>query len=306
MKHLLIFGANSFLGQALIAYFLEQPEFKITAISRSEKHHFPAGVKHLIWDGKTEGTWTSELRTADHIINLAGKSVNCRYTPTNKAAIYTSRIESTEIIAKMIRKHLHPNLKCWINSSSATIYDHEEQIPNTENTGRIGSGFSVDVCQKWEAAFFREGFDDIRQVAIRSTIVLGKKGGVLPVLKKLAHRGIGGKMGSGEQYFSWIHERDFCRALHFLLLHHTFKGIVNLASPNPVKNKNFQQLIRETEGIKCYLNQPEWLLKIGAIILGTETELVLKSRYVISETLQKQGFQFKYPKLIDALIELKN
>lgn len=306
MKQLIIFGANSFLGQTLINYFLKQPDFSIIAVSRSETHRFPKGVKHLIWDGRTEGTWTTTLLTADYIINLAGKSVNCRYTPKNKAAIYTSRIESTHIIGKAIQKYPHPKLTCWINSSSATIYDHEERIPNTEKDGRIGSGFSVDVCQKWEAAFFQEANKDIRQVAIRSTIVLGEKGGVLPVLKKLAHRGIGGKMGSGEQYFSWIHELDFCRALHFLMLHETFKGIVNLASPNPVKNKNFQQLIRETEGIKCYINQPEWLLKIGAVLLGTETELVLKSRYVISETLQKQGFQFKYPKLIDALNELKN
>jgi uncharacterized protein (TIGR01777 family) len=299
MKTILIFGANSFLGSVLIEYFLEK-QFKIIAITRSKKHQFPSQVVHGLWDGEQLGDWVTYLDESDYVINLSGKSVNCRYNKKNKAAIYSSRITSTQIIQKAL--HNNQRIKAWLNSSSATIYAHSPKRANTEKNGIIGTGFSVEICQKWEETFFQSNEESrFRKVALRSAIVLGKNGGVLPVIKKLAHRGFGGKMGNGEQYFSWIHSEDFCRAVHFILENDQLEGPINLASPYPVKNHEFQFSVRLTEGIRCYLNQPKWLLEFGAKLIRTETELVLKSRYVLPQKLQEAGFQFKHPNLLETL-----
>lgn len=300
MKSIVIFGANSFLGKLLVDFFQSRDDYSVIAVTRSSNHTFPNKVKHLLWDGEHLDDWADELLTVDYVVNLAGKSVNCRYNEKNKAAIFSSRLRSTEIIGKALEKTT--NVKAWLNMSSATIYAHSLKIPNTESSGIIGTGFSVDVCKQWESQFFSAKTQaNLRKVALRSTIVLGKNGGVLPVIKKLAHFGLGGRMGNGEQYFSWIHEEDFCRSIHFLLENEQINGPVNLASPYPVKNNEFQFSIRISEGIRWYVNQPRWMLEMGAKFIQTETELVLKSRYVLPEKLVQSGFQFKHPNLLESL-----
>jgi len=264
----------------------------------------PLQTQQVIWDGKTKGDWAKHLEGADLVINLAGKSVNCRYTEKNKAEIFASRLDSTRIIGEAIQDCAQKPV-CWINIASATIYEHSLDHPNTEDAGIIGKGFSVNVCRAWEKEFF--AFKDLptRQILLRSTIVLGKNGGVYPVLKKLARFGLGGKMGMGNQLISWIHIHDFCKALFFVFEKEQSSAIYNFGAPNPVRNKNFQQELRKSLSIPYFINQPIWMLKLGAALIGTETELILKSRNVYPQNLINESFAFEFPTIQSCLNDLK-
>ena len=305
MKKIVLFAANGFIGESIIDFVnTYQKEFEVIAVSRKPIPGLPSQTQQAIWDGKTLGDWADHLEGADLVINLAGKSVNCRYTKKNKAEIFASRLDSTKIIGEAIQD-CEQKPACWINIASATIYEHSLERANTEDAGIIGKGFSVNVCRAWEKEFFT--FKDLptKQILVRSTIVLGKKGGVYPVLKKLARFGLGGKMGPGNQFISWIHITDFCRAL-FFAYEKSVSGIYNLGSPNPVRNKDFQTELRKSLHIPYFVNQPEWMLKLGALLLGTETELILKSRYIFPQKLINQGFRFEFPTIQSCLNELNH
>lgn len=305
MKKIVLFAANGFIGESIIEYTkVYQKDYQIVAVSRKPMTKLPEGYKNVNWDGKTMGHWANELEGADLVINLAGKSVNCRYTKKNKAAIFASRLDSTRIIGEAIQDCIEKPT-CWINVASATIYEHTLEHPNTEENGIIGKGFSVNVCKAWEKEFF--AFKDIptKQILLRSTIVLGKSGGVYPVLKKLARLGLGGKMGPGSQLISWIHIHDFCRALFFVEEKGQTGSIYNFGSPNPVKNNTFQKELRDSLGISYFINQPVWMLKLGAVLIGTETELILKSRYILPKNLIHKDFQFEFPTIQSCLNQLK-
>ncbi|WP_343747828.1 TIGR01777 family oxidoreductase [Fluviicola sp.] len=305
MKKIVLFAANGFIGRALIDYVAKNhPDYQLTAVSRSPIKDLPATFKHVQWDGKTLGLWTEELEDAELVVNLAGKSVNCRYNQQNKAAIFSSRLDSTRIIGEAIEECV-VKPTCWINAASATIYEHSLERPNTETDGIIGKGFSVNVCKAWEKQFFAFKDLPLRQILLRTTIVLGKEGGVYPVLKKLARFGLGGKMGKGNQQISWIHVTDFCEALWFLFQNNRANGIYNVGSPNPVTNSNFQRELRKSLGISFYLNQPEWMLTAGAIFIGTEKELILKSRFIQPEKLTGLGFRFQFPSIELCLSDLQ-
>lgn len=305
MKKIILFAANGFIGESIIEYVnIHHSNYQIVAISRNPLSNLPHTMKHVIWDGKTKGHWINELEGADLVINLAGKSVNCRYTKKNKAEIFASRLESTRIIGEAIQDCKHKP-ECWINIASATIYEHSLENPNTEENGIIGKGFSVNVCKAWEKQFF--AFKDLptKQILLRSTIVLGKNGGVYPVLKQLARLGIGGKMGIGNQFISWIHSDDFCKAIFFLFEKEQSSVIYNLGAPNPIRNKDFQQELRLSLGVPYFINQPNWMLKLGTILIGTETELILKSRYVFPQNLMNESFTFQFPTIELCLANLK-
>jgi hypothetical protein len=305
MKKIILFAANGFIGESIIEYLGHQTEnYQLIAISRKTMKNLPDNVTHMIWDGKNPGTWATQLEGADLVINLAGKSVNCRYTKKNKAEIYASRLDSTRIIGEAIQD-CKQKPRCWINSASATIYEHSLEKANTEEKGIIGKGFSVNVCRAWEKQFFAFKDLPVRQILLRSTIVLGKNGGVYPVLKRLTHFGLGGKMGTGNQLISWIHIHDFCKALFFVFEKEEASGIYNIGSPHPVENKIFQKELRKSLNTPYFINQPVWMLKLGAFIIGTETELILKSRYVFPQNLLNESFEFKYPTLELCLEDLK-
>lgn len=295
-----IAAANGFIGQSLVNYLKDR--YRIVALVRKSQTPVP-NVHYCIWDGRTAGEWTSELEGALAVINLAGKSVNCRYTEKNKRAIYRSRLESTTVLGQAIASCENPP-KVWLNAASATIYEHSLQRANTETNGCIGKGFSVDVCRKWESCFNSFDLPETRQIILRTSIVLGKNGGVIVPFKRLIYCGMGGKMGSGQQQFSWIHERDLCRAIEWLILNKTSSGIYNLTAPNPVTNTDFMQQLRKQLHIPVGLPQPEWLLKTGALLIGTETELVLKSRFVLPERLLNEGFEFSFTTIDHCLDDL--
>jgi uncharacterized protein (TIGR01777 family) len=295
---IIITAANGFMGEALVQYFSKAHE--VVAIVRKSMHF--ENAKTCIWDGKNLDGWSTELDGADVLINLAGKSVNCRYNEANKAAIYTSRLESTTVLRKAIEACVNPP-KLWVNAASATIYRHSLNDPMTENNGEMGTGFSVDVCQQWEKSFFDFQLTKTRQVALRTAIVLGKNGGVMTPFKRLTQLGFGGKMGDGQQQFSWIHIEDVCRSIEFIMQNDSLSGAINISSPNPIRNDVFMQVLRLRYNRFALIPSPKWLLEMGAKLIKTETELILKSRFVIPEKLEQAGFKWKFPKIEDAVQE---
>lgn len=295
---IVITAANGFMGEALVQYFSKAHE--VVAIVRKSMHF--ENAKTCIWDGKNLGDWSTELDGADVLINLAGKSVNCRYNDANKAAIYASRLESTTVLGKAIEACVHPP-KLWVNAASATIYRHSLNDPMTENNGEIGTGFSVDVCQQWEKSFFDFQLKNTRQVALRTAIVLGKNGGVMIPFKRLTQLGFGGKMGDGQQQFSWIHIEDVFRSIEFIIQNESLNGAINVSSPNPVRNMIFMDALRKRYNRFALIPSPKWILELGAKMIKTETELILKSRFVIPEKLEQAGFKWKFPKIEGAVQE---
>jgi uncharacterized protein (TIGR01777 family) len=302
MKKILITGGTGFLGQYLTKYFTAKG-YHIYIISRSQRAN-QEKVTYLQWDGKTQGEWSQYLENAEAVINLAGKSVNCRYTETNKRIILESRINATNAIGTAIQNTKNPP-KVWLNGGSATIYRYSEDMEMTETNGELGAGFSVDVCKAWEKTFDENLTPHTRKIFMRISIVLGKDGGVIPVLKRLIRFGLGGTQGHGRQRVSWLHVHDFARIVEWLIANNDFKGTVNCVSPNHVSNAEFMSALRKKYSVPFGLPQPAWMLKIGAALIGTETELILKSRQVVPDRLIQAGFKFDFEDLETALADFE-
>ena len=256
-----------------------------------------------VWDAETLGDWARELEGADAVINLAGRSVNCRYTPENRRVIVESRTHSTKIIGQAIAAAKNPPA-VWLQAATATIYAHRYDAPNDEATGIIGGDepnapdtwkFSIEVAKAWERALDESQTPDTRKVALRSAMIMSPdKDGVFDVLLGLVRRGLGGKSGNGRQHVSWLHEKDFIRAIYFLIERGDLAGPVNLAAPAPLPNAEFMRDLRRAWGIGFGLPATNWMLEIGAVFLRTETELILKSRRVIPGRLLDAGFTFDF------------
>ena len=294
MKKIVLAGGSGFIGKFLEEKF-QQEGHEVIVISRSKPN--------ITWADK-QGIHDA-LEDADMLINLAGKSVDCRYNEENKREILHSRIGTTKILGDAIKTCLHPP-KLWINASTATIYRHAEDRPMTEDNGEIGEGFSVEVAKKWEQSFFRFSFEKTRQVALRMAIVLGPGGGVFTPYKYLAKFGLGGKQGSGTQMFSWIHVEDVYGIIKFIEANHQLSGVFNCSSPYPISNHYLMKTVRNKLNRAVGLPVPRPLLELGAIFIRTETELVLKSRWVRPERLQTAGFTFKYPTIEQTIDDIVN
>jgi len=293
-------GGNGYLGGVLANYYKDKAN-EIVILSRHEKQA-DHNIRTVVWDGKHWGKWAAELVNADVLINLCGKNVNCRYTEKNKAEIFASRLLPTELLGHTIQAMTEPP-KLWINITSATIYRHAEDRPQDEESGEIGSGFSVDVCNAWEASFNKYGNPKTRKVNLRMGIVLGRSDGVFPRLLNLVKMGMGGKQGNGRQYVSWVHELDVARSTEWLADHGDLTGTFNCTAPDPVKNAELMHIIREAYHCPLGLPAPKWLLEAGSIVIGTETELILKSRWVMPKRLLRSGFKFQNMMADDAVAE---
>lgn len=264
------------------------------------------------WDAETLGDWAAELDGADVVINLAGRSVNCRYTAANRTAIRESRIKSTRVVGQAIARAAAPP-RVWLQASTATIYAHRYDAPNDEAAGILGGAepgapdtwrFSIDVATAWERAAEEAIVPRTRKVLLRSAMIMSPdKGGVFDTLLTLVRWGLGGKSGDGRQYVSWIHERDFIRAVYWLI-DHDLAGPVNVASPNPLPNAEFMRTLRDAWGIRLGLPSPRWLLEIGTFLIRTESELILKSRRVVPGRLLNSGFKFDCPTWAEAARDL--
>lgn len=301
MKKLIIAAGTGFLGQALANHFKDK--FQEIIILTRGNSQIKNGFRYVNWNAKTFSGWEKELENADLLINLAGKSVDCRYTEENKKEILDSRIESTKILNLTVSNCKNPP-KHWINSSTSTIYRHSLDKQMDEVNGEIGDDFSMNVAKSWEKAFFEIDTPKTIKTALRTSIVLGKNGGAFLPLKNLTKLGFGGKQGKGNQFISWIHEKDFAKAVEF-----TFKkeltGVVNIVSPKPIQNATFMKILRKSLGMPTGIPIGEKLLKFGAKIIGTETELVLKSRNVIPKRLLENGFEFEFGDLEKAIENIK-
>jgi uncharacterized protein (TIGR01777 family) len=288
------------VGQILARHFHAQGH-AVAVLSRSPQ---PAPWRVLPWDGLTPGAWVADLEQSDVCINLAGRSVNCRYSPANRRSIRQSRVRSTRLLNRVVASLNHPP-RLWLNASTATIYRHALDRPMNETDGEVGGNepgapdtwnFSIDVAKAWEEAFFATATPLTRKVALRSAITFSPdRGGVFDVLLGLVRHGLGGRQGTGAQFVSWIHEADFVRAIDRLIACEEFDGVVNLASPNPLPNCEFLRTLREAWGTRFGLPSPGWLVEIGTWLMRTESELVLKSRRVVPGRLMDAGFQFLFP-----------
>ncbi|KRD07570.1 NAD-dependent epimerase [Flavobacterium sp. Root901] len=290
MSKLIIAAGTGFSGQVLVSHFKNKFE-EIVILTRGKSQTID-GTKHVNWNAKTFSGWENELENATVLINLAGKSVDCRYTQNNKREILLSRIESTKILNKAVLNCKNPP-KHWLNSSTATIYRFSLDKEMDEADGEIGNDFSMNVAQSWEKAFFKTETPNTLKTALRTSIVLGKNGGAFIPLKTLAKIGFGGKQGIGNQFVSWIHQEDFARAVDFIL-EKELTGKINIVSPKPIQNVDFMKKLRKAVGFPFGIPLNKTLLEIGSFLIRTETELVLKSRNVVPKRLLDNGFEFKF------------
>jgi uncharacterized protein len=258
----------------------------------------------IAWDGATLGNWQHQIDGCDVVINLTGRSVNCRYTAANREEILQSRVLSTRVVGQAIAAAASKP-RVWLQASTATIYSHRYDCPNDEHSGILGGDeptapsswrFSIDVARAWERAFDEAVTEGTRKVALRSAMTLSPDpGGVFDTLVGLTRHGLGGSAGDGRQFMSWIHYEDFIAAVRWLIERDDIDGAVNVAAPNPLPNAEFMRILREARGVAFGLPAAEWMLEIGAIFMRTETELILKSRRVVPARLLEHGFTFRYP-----------
>lgn len=307
-------GGSGQVGQVLARHFQAQGHH-VTVLTRSP---YTAEWQTIHWDGEHEGPWIESLEGADVCINLAGRSVNCRYHAANRRAIYDSRIDSTRLLGLVIATLANPP-RVWLNASTATIYRHALDREMNEATGELGGNelisprkrapgtwnFSIGVAKDWEAAFFGSQTPRTRKVAMRSAIILSPtSGNAFALLSNLVRTGLGGSQGNGRQFVSWIHETDFARAIDFLIDHEELDGPINIASPNPLPNREFMAALRDAWDRPNGLPAPALLLEVAAWVLRTESELVLKSRRVVPTRLLEAGFQFEFPAWPEAAEDL--
>ena len=302
-------GGSGQVGHILARYFHARGD-AVTVFSRNPR---PAPWRVIGWDGRTPGDWIADLEQSDVCINLAGRSVDCRYTAANRRAIFDSRIESTRLLNEVVASLPHaPRL--WVNASTATIYRHALDRAMSEADGELGGNepgapdtwnFSIDVAKGWEEAFFSAPTPRTRKVAIRSAMTFSRdRGGVFDVFLSLVRHGLGGRQGPGTQFVSWIHEADFVRAIDLLIASEGIDGVVNLAAPNPLPNDDFMRALRDAWGIRGGLPTAGWMIEIGTWLMRTESELVLKSRRVVPGRLLDAGFQFLFAEWPDAARDL--
>jgi uncharacterized protein (TIGR01777 family) len=298
-KRIVITGGSGQIGQMLARHFHSRG-IAVTVIAR---HIRPAPWSTIKWDGLHPDNWAEQVDGADVLINLAGRSVNCRYNAANRREIMESRITTTGLVGDTIAKASQPP-ELWMNASTATIYSHLTDRAMDDVDGVIGGNepgipstwrFSYDLATSWEKAFFSVETPRTRKVALRSAITMSPdKGGAFDTLMNLVRVGLGGTSGSGRQWVSWIHDVDFVRAVEFLIERQDLDGAVNITSPNPVANRDFMTALRRAYGAHLGLPATDWMLEIGAFLLRTETELILKSRRVVPRRLVEAGFNFQF------------
>jgi uncharacterized protein len=307
-------GGSGQVGSLLAQHFQERGHH-VTVLTRGP---YSAPWHTVHWDGEHAGQWVEHLEQADVCINLAGQSVNCRYTRTNRDAIYDSRIRTTRLLGRVIASLSDPP-KVWLNASTATIYRHALDRPMDEFSGEIGGreaisgrrrapdtwNFSIRVATDWEDAFFSAFTPNTRKVAMRSAVVMSPTpGGAFALLLNLVRLSLGGTQGNGRQFVSWIHALDFARAVEFLIARDDIEGVVNISSPNPLPNREFMAALRDAYGMPNGIPAPRPLLELAALLLRTETELVLKSRRVVPRRLLNAGFEFQFPEWPQAADDL--
>ena len=300
-------GGTGRIGE-MLTRSLADAGHEVVVLTRHPRHAGEIG-----WDGRTLGPWAAAVDGSDVVINLAGRSVNCRYTDANLRQMMDSRVDSARVIGAAIAAARRPPA-AWLQMSTATIYAHSLDRPNDEASGEIGGtepgvpaywSYSVSIAMSWEQALASAATPGTRKVALRTAIVMSpERGGAFATLSRLARLGLGGPVGGGRQYVSWIHGADLARAVSFLIARDDIHGVVNLAAPSPVPQREFMRELRRAWGIRAGLPATRWMAEIGAFALRSDTELLLKSRYVLPGRLTAAGFGFDFPAWPAAAVDL--
>ena len=305
---IVIAGGSGHIGKILLKHFQKQ-QHDIKILTRNTKKEDP----FIYWDGQTLGAWQKVVDESDMVINLAGRTVDCRPNKKNLKEMMDSRIDSTRVMGEAISQCQNPP-KLWLQMSTATIYAHSFNKANDEYTGTIGGNepgvpdtwhYSISIAKNWEKTLFESQTPSTRKVAIRSALIVSPlKKGYFDVLLSLVKRGMGGTIAGGKQYVSWIHEEDFIQAMEYVISHEDIKGAINFSSPYPLPQKEFMSHIRSACGFKISLPITKWMAEIGAVFLRTDTQLILKSRRVVPKRLLSYGFQFQFPHWPEAVTDI--
>lgn len=306
MKHVMVFGGSGHIGAALRRH-LDPSTYRITNVSRIAKSQ-----DDVVWDGKSLGEWAKHLESADVVINLAGRRVHCRYNKANLQEMMDSRLDSTRIIGEAIAACNNPPV-VWLQSSTATIYTHTLGPANDDVTGELGGSepdlpevwkYSLEIARNWEAELERAKTPQTRKVALRMAVMMGiDRDSAFDIFSRLTRLGLGGRLGAGNQFVSWIHERDLVRAMEFLMTR-DLSGPVNLASPNPLPQVEFARELRQAWGVPFGLPATKPMVAAGAWVMDGDAEIVLKSRRVVPKRLTDAGFDFEFPEWRDAVYDL--
>ena len=309
-RRVVLAGGNGFIGSFLRPR-LARHGWDVTLLTRQPGED-EGEIRRVQWDGQTMGDWTSELDGARALINLSGRSVNCRYNKKNRRDILESRVDSTRVLGEAIARARDPP-PVWLNASTATIYKQTFDRPMDEITGVIEEtkeakdAFSIEVARAWERELNDAPTAATRKIAMRTAMVFAaNNGGVYRTLRSLARWGLGGPIAGGHQWISWIHEDDFCRAVEWLIDHDELSGPVNLASPNPIPQRDMARIILRARGMPFGMHATRSMLEIAAFIHRTEAELILKSRYVVPRRLLASGFHFHFPRIEEAVHEIES
>jgi len=299
-------GGTGFLGKALAQSFAEK-EYEVVLLGRSNELpvDFPK-ARLVTWDARTIGSWVKELEGAKALVNLCGRSVDCRYNETNRRLILDSRVKATRVLGDAVSRAKSPP-ELWLNAGTATIYEDRrgDLPPHDENSDDLGLGFSVEVAKAWEKAFFETQIHNVRKVGLRISIVLGEGGGAFPVMRRFAQLGLGGRQGPGSQWMSWLHLDDWVGIVEWLVSCDGVSGVVNCAAPNPLTNAGFMSEMRSAFApFGVGFPAPTFAVRFGAVFLRTAPELVLKSRKVVSRVLRDEGYVFRFPVLEEAISDL--
>ena len=301
-------GGTGQLG-SILTRALESEGHQVVRLSRGGS----ASGSILAWDGRTLGPWADEVDGSDVVINLAGRSVDCRYNESNLKEMLDSRVDSTRVVGEAIAKAARPP-QLWVQMSTATIYSHRHDAPNDEATGVLGGSEpdvpaywqrSVEIAHAWEETLLAADTPRTRRVALRAAMVMSSdRGGVLDVLSKMVRLGLGGSIAGGRQFVSWIHHADFVRAVMHIVRSTELEGAVNLASPHPIPQGEFMKSLRAAWGVPLGLPATAWMAEVGAFVLRTDTELLLKSRRVVPGVLLGDSFSFSFGDWDDAARDL--
>src|SRR2546425_6451108 len=308
-NRIIIAGGSGFIGR-LLTDRLVSGNNDVVVLTRTPGLAVQS-MRQVRWDGHTLGEWARELDGASALINLTGRSVNCRYNERNRREILESRVDSTRVLGEAVSRCNKPP-QVWLNASTATIYRHTFDREMDEATGVIGAtpeakdAFSIEVARAWEQTLNEAHTPATRKVALRTAMVLApSEGGVFRVLRRLTRYGLGGPVAGGNQFMSWIHEDDFCRAVEWLIDRDGFTGPVNVASPNPIPHREMMRILRRECHVPFGLPATRWMLEVAAFVHRTEAELILKSRRVVPGRLLAGGIQFPFPRMEDAVREIE-
>jgi uncharacterized protein (TIGR01777 family) len=306
-------GGSGQVG-ALLAVHWQKAGHDVVVLTRNGR----SPARTVLWDGRSIGPWAAEIDGADVVVNLAGRSVSCRYTASNLQEMMQSRIDSTRVVGEAIAQAARPP-RLWLQMSTATIYAHRFDAANDEATGIIGGNEagvpaywkrSIDIATAWEKTLQAAATPQTRRVALRASMIMADEAevaatdNILSVLVRLTRLGLGGAVAGGRQYVSWVHGDDFCAALDFLIAHDELDGAVNIAAPHPLPHREFMAALRAALGVRLGLPATSWMVKIGALFMNSDPELLLKSRRVVPRRLLEHGFVFQHPRWHDAVSDL--